>query len=83
MDRRTFFLSTLGFAAGVAAIGMTTKAAEAMMLVIPKSPPLLSPSEGIEQAQYWGGNNEDWRYRQRWRGGDEDENEDDDDDDEG
>ena len=72
MDRRTFVLSTLGFAAGVAAIGMTAKTAKAMTLVVPRSAPLLLLVEWIEQAPYWGGDDEDWPHRRRWHGDEDD-----------
>ena len=80
MDRRIFVLSALGFAGGVAVIGMTAKAAKAMTLVVPRSAPPLLLGEWVEQAQYWGGYDEDWHHRQRWHGDEDDDDEDDDDD---
>lgn len=75
MGRRALLQSAIGFAAGVAAIGMMAKAAEAMTLAVPRSAFPLALGEWIEQTQYWG-DDEDWRHRRRW-----DDNEDDDDDD--
>jgi hypothetical protein len=72
-DRRTFLQSALGFAAGVAAIGMTAKAVDAMTLVVPRSAFPMPLGEWIEQAQYWGGDDEDWRQRQRWHGDDDED----------
>jgi hypothetical protein len=81
MDRRTILQSALGFAAGVATIGMMAKAAEAIeavTLAVPSSPFPMPRGEWIEQAQIWEDNGEDWRHRQRWHGDDDDDDEEDD-----
>jgi hypothetical protein len=82
MGRRTFLQSVLGFgfAAGGVAICMMAKAAEAMTVVVPRSAFPLPLGELIEQAQFWGGDDEDWRHRHRWHDDEDDDDEDEDDD---